>query len=284
LTPLLDWLITRLEPLVDLHDIVGSFDRVEAQLMDFERWLHTVWGQGFYELLSDGHDHAIPQAYKIANNRKGNVLICDGFSVRELILLKTAFTSRVNYQVGKAPAPTTTANVTKTIFQTSNLKDALTGTKLYEGQHWHGDIITDITKPPRIGNQHGLMFLTYYPDAPLHHAISYGTAFVQDVSNVMKQIIELIRELATNTLLVVTGDHGYIYTGDNPNKFLWLPYTRQQRFGEEYRGNYLNVDGVTVAVGRFHAPITTRSKAVICHGGVSLTESLVPVVTIEAEV
>ena len=252
--------------------------------MDLELWLHRIWGQGFYKMLvGNAIDYAIPKAFKKADETNSNILIFDGFSIRELLLFRKVFNDRLRYTVGKAPAPTTTENVTKKIFQITSLKEALTGTKLYWGRKWKGEVIEDITNPPRIGNQRGLMFLTYYPDSPLHHAISYGTAFVQDVSNVMKQMIRLVTELSKNSPLVLSGDHGYIYIGDNPNKFLWLPYRRKERFGEEYAANFIEVDGLKVAVGRFHAPVSRRSRAVIIHGGVSLSESLVPIITIEAE-
>jgi len=143
--------------------------------------------------------------------------------------------------------------------------------------------INDPSNPPRTANRTGMMFFTVYPDASLHQARKYGAAVVQDVSNVMELIINLVEELSRNVPLVLTGDHGYIFLGDNPAKYMWVPYRRQPRFGEEYGDDSIEVDGVNVAVGRRHTPVSRRSDAVITHGGVSLAESLVPVVTVDAE-
>lgn len=284
LEPVLNWLVERLESLTDLDDISGSYERYEYELMDFELWAHRVWGEGFYRTLIGGEeDYAIPKAFKMADEMEGNVLLFDGFSVRELMMVRKAFPNRADYKVGRAPVPTTTLNVAKKVFQSPSLKEAMTGIKLYWGRKWKGSVIEDIAKPPRIGDQNGLMFLTYHPDAPLHHAISYGMAHVQDISHVIRQIIDLVTELSKNTSLVMTGDHGYIYLGDNPGMYMWTPCRRQQRYDKDYNSNYLLVDGVKVAVGRYHTPISSRSEAVITHGGVSLTESLVPIVTLDAE-
>lgn len=281
--PLLDWLVKRLVPLIT-SDYTGSYERMEEELTEFEHWLDTVWGTGFYEtLLGSEESYSIPMAFKMAAKLDGNVLICDGFSLRELMFLRKAFPERVRYKPGKAPAPTTTQNVVETVFQSAGLKEVLTGRKLYWGNAWSGEVIEDISTPPRVGSKTGLMFLSYYPDAPLHHARRYGLTQVQDVGQVMKQLSHLVSQLSQNSPLVITGDHGYIYVGDNPNKYLWLPYKRRERFGADYKANFMEVDGVKVAVGRFHASVGRRSDAVIVHGGVSLCESLVPVVVVEED-
>ena len=113
----------------------------------------------------------------------------------------------MSFTAGKTPAPTSTENVVRKIFNRPGLKEAFTGVKLYWGKQWKGRIIEDISKPPRPGRQSGIMFLTHYPDAPLHHAVSYGVTKIQDVSKVMTQIVRLVRELSRTTPLVVTGDH-----------------------------------------------------------------------------
>jgi len=282
LEPVLSWLVRRLEPAVDLKDISVSFNHMEEDLRDFEEWLDEAWGLGFYKILvEDGY--AIPKAFQRAGELDGNILLLDGFSIRELSILRKAFPGRVEYTAGRAPTPTTTETAAKRIFQSTNLKEALTGSKLYWGRRWKGSFISDPSDPPRTAGRTGLMFFTVYPDAPLHGARKYGAAVVQDISNVMRQIIKLVEELSRNAPLVLTGDHGYIYLGDNPGKYMWIPYRRKQRFGEEYGGASIEVDGVKVAVGRRHTPVSRRSDAVITHGGISLTESLVPVVTLDAE-
>jgi len=282
LQPLLSWLVQKLEPGFDLGDLSGSLDRVEKDLRDFEKWLDEVWGQGFYWSLI-GDDLAIPKAFKAAEELGANILLLDGFSVRELLVLIKALPGRMEYVAGRAPAPTTTETAARKIFGSGNLKEALTGSKLYWGRKWEGVFIENPEDSPRTAKKTGMMFFTVYPDAPLHQARKYGAAVVQDVSNVMGQVVKLVEELSRNAPLVLTGDHGYIYLGDNPAKYMWVPYRRQPRFGGEYGGDCIEVDGVKVAVGRRHTPVSRRSGAVITHGGVSLTESLVPIVTVEAE-
>jgi len=280
---ILDLLVSRLDPLVDVDDISASYDRIEEEIRDFEQWLNNIWGQSFYRLLVGGkEDWALPKAFKAADERDGNILICDGLSLRELLVLKRAFQGRVNYMAGKAPVPTTTDTVVRKVFNSVGLKDAITGSKLYWGRQWTGQIIEDISDPPRLGGQRGLMFLTHYPDAPLHQARSHRTTQIQDISKVIKEVVTLVEELSRNVPLIVTGDHGYIYLGTNPNKYMWLPYRRQERFGGEYGENGIEVEDIKVATGRYHAPIISGSTTFIVHGGISLTESLVPIIVIEA--
>lgn len=283
LPSLLDFLVTELDPMVQVEDISRSYNEIEEFLRDFELWLYKVWGLPFYKiLLGKESDWAIPKAFKTAKEKNCNILICDGFSIRELLVLEKAFPARIRYEAGRCPAPTTTPIVSKKSLDATGLKEALSGHKLYWGREWTGQIIEDITNPPRTGTQTNLMFLTQHLDGTLHQARTHATTQIQDVSKVVGQIINLISELSKNTSLVITGDHGYIYLGSNPNKYMWVPYRRQERSGGEYGENSIEVDDTKVAVGRFHANISTMSNSFITHGGISLTESLEPIITLEA--
>ena len=269
--------------MMELSNLTRSYEEIEEELREIERWLHEIWGTDFYHtLVGDKDDYPILKAFDVAGELKGNVLICDGFSLRELIVLIKKIPTRITYYPGRAPAPTTTQNVVKKTFNVQGLMEAITGIKLIKGRTWEGQIIKDISKTPRIGRQTGKMFLTYYPDDPLHRARTHGKTRVQDISTIMEQLTNLIKELSTNSPLVVTGDHGYIYVGDNANKYMWLPYRRQDRYGEDYKEHYIETDGEKVAVGRYHAKVSGRSKNIVVHGGVSLCESLVPIAIIEA--
>ena len=282
--PIVEHLMEKLDPLVDLDDLASSYARMEEELQAFERWLHDSWGTGFYRnLASAEYGWALPKALRKAAEMDVNVLVCDGFSLRELLALRRRFGDAVSYTVERTPAPTTTENVSMKVFGPSNLKDAFRGETLYEGKTWHSEVITDIANPPRIGNQRSRLFLTQYPDAPLHGARSHRTTQVQDVSSVISQLLDLIESLSRNAPLVVTGDHGYIYLGANPARYLWGSAPRkQERFGGEYGENCIEVDGIKVAVGRLHVNVGPGGNTFIAHGGVSLTESLVPVATLGA--
>jgi hypothetical protein len=274
----------KLDPLVDLDDLASSYARMEEELQAFERWLHDSWGTDFYRnLASTEYGWALPKALRKAAEMDVNVLVCDGLSLRELLAIRRRFGDAVSYTVERTPAPTTTENVSMKVFGSPNLKDAFRGETLYEGKTWHSEVIADITNPPRIGSQRSRLFLIQYPDAPLHGARSHRTTQVQDVSRVISQLLDLIESLSRNAPLVVTGDHGYIYLGVNPARYLWgSAPRRQERFGGEYGENCTEVDGIKVAVGRLHVNVGPGSNTFIAHGGVSLTESLVPVATLGA--
>ena len=279
---IVDFLISKLDPMVDLSDLSGSYGRMEETLQSFEEWLHVAWGLGFYKSLASAeYGWALPKAFQRAVEINANMLVCDGLSIRELLTLRKRLTTQVSYTVERTPAPTTTENVSMKVFGSTNLKDAFRGETVHNGHTWHSEVVEDITKPPRIGSKRGCLFLTQFPDAPLSGARSHRTTQVQDISNVIGQLMDLIESLSSNAPLVVTGDHGYIYLGTNPARYLWgSAPRRQERFGGEYGDNCIEVDGVKVAVGRIHVNVGPGTNTFIAHGGVSLTESLVPVVTV----
>jgi len=267
-----------------LDDVSNSYDRMEEWLQSFEKWLHDAWGLDLYKTLaSEEHGWALYKALQRAAEIDANILVCDGFSIRELLALKSKLGDKLSYTVERTPAPTTTQNVSMKVFGTPILKDAFKGERLFEGHTWHSNVITDIMHPPRVGSSRGHMLLTQYPDAPLTGARTHKTTQVQDVSRVVAQLLDLVESLSRNAPLVVTGDHGYIYLGSNPSKYFWgSAPRRQERYGGEYGENGLDINGVKVAVGRIHVNVAPRSNTFITHGGVSLTESLIPVVSIGA--
>ena len=285
---IVDYVISQLEPTVDLSDLTSSYGRIEEWLQSFEEWLHDAWGLGFYRCLASAdHGWALQKALQKAAEIDANVLVCDGFSIRELLTLKKKIGDKFTYTIERAPAPTTTQNVAMKIFGSPTLKDFFRGETHYEGHVWRSEVITDILSPPRIGSGRGHLLLTQYPDTPLHGARSHRTTQVQDVSKVIGQLLDLIESMSLNAPLVVTGDHGYIYLGTNPSKYFWgSAPKRQERFGGEYGDNCIETEGadgrVKVAVGRIHVNVVQGSNTFITHGGISLTESTVPIVTIGA--
>jgi hypothetical protein len=279
---ILQYIVTRFSKMMDLQDIGESYENLEEELCRFENWLDEIWGMSFYKFLVEGPgEKALPNAYRLASQRDANVLISDGFSLRELLLIYKAFPDRVEYSAGRAFHPTITQIAAHSYFGTSALEDAFNDKPLLEGREWTGDVIADIKSPPKIGNRKGLSLLTYYPDAPLHEAKKYGIAKVQDVSRIMKDIIQLVSELTHASDLVITGDHGYLYLGNSPNKYLWRWVSRSERHGGTYGARTLKIQGETMATGRCDAQDVRQSGAFIVHGGASLTESLVPVVLVK---
>ncbi len=175
-----------------------------------------------------------------------------------------------------------TSEVSKIFFDTPDLKSAFSyGNRFIEGISWEMCIVDKIRDPPKVGKKRGIAFLTYYPDAPLHEAKKYGIVELHDITTVVNDLVGLIDKLSSGAPLVVTGDHGYIFTKGNPGLFLWKGWESKNRYGESYGKFQLEIGGITLAAGRKHAPKTTESM--ITHGGVSLTESLVPITVINKE-
>ena len=169
--PIFDYIIDKFSKYVDTRDITQSYEKIEEEISKFERWLYDVWGREFYEMLikDNREEWALVKAFKTAGEKEANILVCDGLSMRELIVLKIMFNDRVHYKVGYAPHPTRTQSAAKKVFNALTLESVFsTGSRLIEGYKWKTEIIKDIGRPPRIGSKKGLAFLTYYPDAPLH--------------------------------------------------------------------------------------------------------------------
>ena len=269
--------------IINMNEISSSYERLEDNISKFEEWLYEVWGLEFYKsMIKEHEDWALNKAFRIAKEKEANILVCDGLSIRELIVAKKALDERIDYVMGYSPHPTDTNAVATSIFGTSSLEAAFRGgSRLIEGYEWNTEIIKDIINPPRIGGRKDLALLTYYPDAPLHNAVKYGIAKVQDISNVITSLIVLVKQLSLTNNLVLTGDHGYLFLGNNPIRYLWRWVRRAYRHGGTYGKNELEFKGEKMAVGRFHAPDVRRSGAFITHGGVSLTESLVPIVIVK---
>ena len=280
---IVEYLLEKLEPCIYLEDLNSTYEKVESKLCNFEELLHETWGKAFYKtLVAHENGLAIPKAFKKAADITANLLVCDGFSIRELLVLRKVFDDRLTYSIGRTPIPTTTPTTAAKIFNTSNLKEAFTGERLQEGVYWKGRVIDDIQDPPRLGTESGYMLLTQYPDSPLHQAVAHQTTKVQDVESVITKIIELIKSLSENVPLVVTGDHGYIYLGSNPLKFLWSGFKKSPRYDFDYGDNGLSIENISIALGRYHANISPGSSSYITHGGLSLTESIVPIVIIDS--
>jgi len=281
LEAILSYLDEKLSDMIDLQDIGASYQRLEDELSRFEEWLHEVWGTAFYRLLvGEPEQRSLPIAYRIAGERGANILVADGLSVREFLVLKKALPGRVAYSAGRATHPTITSVAARSFFGTNSLEDAFHGSRLIEGYEWSCQVISDVRSPPKIGVRKNLSLLTYYPDAPLHDVVKYRVAEIQDVSRVIGNLVQLISGLAQVSDLIVTGDHGYIFLGKSPNRYLWRWIGRTDRHGGSYGSHGLDVGGVQVAMGRLHAPDVRKSGAFIVHGGVSLTESLVPIITV----
>jgi hypothetical protein len=264
-----------------LIDLDKSYEDIEDELLKLEKWLFDAWGVDLYRYHLANREKnklAISKAFKLASEKGANVLISDGYSLREHVVVKNSIKAEVDEDFGLSATPSITSEVSKIFFNVPDLKQAFSGRRFIEGSSWEMYIVDKIKNPPRTGKKKGIAFLTYYPDAPLHEARKHGIVELQSITAVVSDLVSLIDELSSNVPLVVTGDHGYIFTKGNPGLFLWKNWESKNRYGESYGEFQLKIDGTTVAIGRKHAPRTTESM--ITHGGVSLAESLVPITII----
>lgn len=267
---------------LDLNELSDSYVEIEREISSFEKWLFDVWGKTMYSYMINKSREklALSKAFSIAAEIRANVLVADGYSFREHAAVKKALGSRVSEYYGIAPTPSLTSEASKLFFGTNDLKAAFsTGSRLIEGEMWETLIVENIRDPPRIGKKSRIAILTYYPDAPLHEARKYGVVELHDVGRVVEDLLSLIEELSKGVPLVVTGDHGYIFTRGNPALFLWRGWKPLNRYGESYGDIGEEINGTPVAIGRLHAP--KAKDSMIAHGGVSLAESLVPVTVIK---
>jgi len=261
------------------------YSEFEQKVSLFEQWLYENWGTEVYELLipENKEEISIITAFQRASEINANVLIADGFSIRELIFLINEFgKDRVTYEFSYAYPPTITSKAATIVFGSPTMKEYFNNKEIIiTGKQWKTRLIETPMDPPRIGHETGFAFYSYYPDAPLHNAQIHGTT-LQNIGEVIKKLINMVKELSRYTNLVITGDHGYIFLGNNPNLYLWKPI-KSPRFGENLKKPpYLIVKKEAVAIGRFHA-LKSRDSF-ITHGGISIMESLVPVVIIRREI
>ena len=99
LQPLLDWIVQEYLQNIYLSNLSKSIITFEEEISEFEQWIDKVWGEGFYKiLLGDETTYSLPLALEMADPNNSNILICDGFSIRE--------TFRSPYQKpGQGPYP-----------------------------------------------------------------------------------------------------------------------------------------------------------------------------------
>jgi len=256
----------------------------EEKVSLFEQWLYETWGREFYQLLMPQHKEktSINRAFQKAAEANANVLIADGFSIRELILLINELgKERITYEFSYAAPPTITSKAAMVAFGTSTMKEHFNNKEIImAGKPWKTSLIENPANPPRIGNETDFAFYSYYPDAPLHNAQIHHTT-LQDINDVIGKLITMIKSLSKYADLVITGDHGYLFLGDNPNLYLWK-HIKSPRFGKNLTiPPYETVGNDKVAIGRFHA--VKSMDSFITHGGISLMESLIPIVIVRRE-
>ncbi len=267
---------------LDLRDLSSSYEEMEREVSGLEKWLFDVWGKEMYSYMINRSKErlALSVAFNVASEMGANVLVADGYSFREHAVMKKVLRDRVSEYYGLAPTPSVTSEASRLFFGTNDLKAAFSkGSRLIGDRMWDTMIVENVRDPPRLGRRREVALLTYYPDAPLHEAKKYGVVELHDVARVVEDLLSLIEELSEGAPLVVTGDHGYIFTRGNPALFLWRGWKPMSRYGESYGEMGVEIEGTTVAIGRLHAPGSRDSM--IVHGGVSLAESLVPVTVIK---
>ena len=272
---------------IELDRLVDFYHEFERYIAQFELWLYEMWGPSFYKdmlLKTNTSELSVNIAFKLASQLNGNVLICDGFSLREAIIVRRTLSEHViDVKVGYAPAPTDTNTAAKVMFGCSTMAEAFSGSRIIHGKLWRMHVVKDIKNPPRIGTRDNYALWTYDPDARLHRAEEHGVK-IHDIKNIVEDIIHLIQHLLSiGRPLVVTGEHGYIFLGRKPSNAFWSGWQKIDRIHETcevYGDLAIKVDDRYVASGRKHG--MPRRGSFIIHGGVSLAESMVPIIILKA--
>jgi len=267
---------------INLKKLIDFYYELENQISRLELWLYDIWGINFYKQLflsKDKTEFAINMAFRIAKEYEANILICDGFSIREAIVIKRLLKEvPINIEIGYSPAPTHTNNVAEIIFGCKTMIDAFSNPRFIYGKYWNMDVVRDIKNPPRIGAYENYALWSYDPDMRLHQAEKYNIT-LHRIGDVIGDILKLIKHLlSVGKPLIVTGDHGYIFLGKKPNNALWPKPKKASRCYEEreiYEDLFVEVHGKNIAIGRKHAKPSKGSF--ITHGGISLTESMIPI-------
>ena len=161
------------------------------------------------------------------------------------------------------------------------MADAFSGSRIICGKLWKMCVIKDIKNPPRIGIRNNYALWSYDPDARLHHAEEHDVK-IHDIGDIIEDIVHSIQYLlSVGRPLIVTGEHGYIFLGRRPSNAFWSGWQRADRVcGTELYGDLVvKLNDKYVAFGRMHG--MPKRGSFIIHGGVSLTESVIPVLILK---
>jgi len=220
---------------------------------------------------------SIVRALKLAKDYGANVLIADGFSIREAVILANQFKNKVkklDFGIAKPPTVTSTA-LSKQLGEPSIAKLVEKGYITKIGKKWR-IIHVDPSKLGCAVKASDTIFITDLPDGALHRTITRRRKIISE-DTIIGQLHKIIEKLSALQPLIITGDHGYIYLNLSPSEYMWDRIITSSRYGdvkilEEVPP--INVDNTLVAVGRCHLP---SERTLIIHGGISFLESLVPI-------
>jgi len=276
----------------DANSITDFYEKYEAQVSTFEKWLYLSWGNEIYELLIEKtklkSNLSIIKALKKAKQLNANVLISDGFSLREAIIIANKLKDKLKDQrkiiieLGYAYPPTITSKALEIQLGKHSFNEIIDeGSIPYINNLWSVRYI----EPSKIGGTikaNNTIFITYLPDIIFHEAVikrgRRRKAISEDV--IVNQLSNVIYKLSDLQPLVVTGDHGYLYLGVSPYEYMWESPVESPRYGDivnDGRCYITQIDNIAVVSGRYHLPSTDK---LITHGGISLMESLVPLLII----
>jgi hypothetical protein len=307
--PLIQRLIEDDEPLQLLYEVltgdIWSAERfAEARCRDdFERYLRegehaaSTLEQELYDIYSDmyrlleGDD---PRRERVATlherEQPYTLLLIDALSLRELPLIREALdTHDLEAEIGfaLAPLPTETADFARCHYSASGPSEIVNNAHRYTFAFRH--VTSEDWKPDFRASERQRFIWYVFPDDYFGvKETDYARHVVQPVEKILDAVLndpDLVQPL------VITGDHGYIWQG---NQCSWAVEDERERavLAEHFKLGRCTrratdalaatgkvwVQGSTAAArGRFAwGGIVRGSSPLFKHGGVSLMECMVP--------
>ncbi len=213
-------------------------------------------------------------------------IVMDGMSIREGALIfralqKEGFTPKVNYSLSSIPSDTQSFR--------EKIKTDLAGSEKF----------VEINNPRqvRISGKERYVW-SYFPDVMLDK-IQVGRTVISDLENMYKTSEKIVFELQKKInakKIIILSDHGYIRS--EPGFSFSVPEGKKKKLRESFGGSrFIPMDkadlselvedgyvaefsGYYMVKSRYTWPVSGKYN-IYLHGGVSLTECLVPVIEVE---
>jgi len=288
-TPVIWRAFVRLWEVERLPDNLRAFyDERESWTYRLERFLLDSFPELYDDILltrSITQDGSYVRRWLVDNNV---VIIADSLSVREAVLLKhyfheLDFVPETPFAI--APFPTLTESLAQKLMNVSAPSSGR-DTAEFAYRYIAGIGSVDQQSYP---NDRPLLIWLRLPDAELEQVTEAQTTKIVDVVERTREVLSELFERLEGRKVIVTSDHGYFY-GSQPNHFdepFRAPegVTRERRVYENLsvaasqRKFFVEHDGRMALKGRYWWRGSGQNASHTAHGGFSLVEVFVPILT-----
>lgn len=269
-------------------DLKAFYDKREEMMHKLEWFLLDSFSELYDNILlkrSSEQEGEYVRRHLVDNNV---VIIADSLSVREAVLLKHCFPELdwdADSPFAIAPFPTFTESLSQKLLNVtapSNGRD----TNEFAYRYIAGIGGIEQSYP----NDRPLLIWLRLPDAELEQVTEAQTTRIADVLERTKEVLEEMFCRLEGRKVVITSDHGYFY-GANINHFepfkapkemssAKRAYERLQVTAAQ-REYFVEHNGWVVLKGRYWWRSGGQNAPHTAHGGLSLAEVFVPVLTIQ---